>query len=115
MPSPVRNCIKPGEVRNPKGKNQYTYRRDFERWFAEECKSRGRAGMTALFDQWEEGESRAQQFVMERAMPAVQKHEVDIPGADPSALAARLTPLAPKRRTNGADRSDDPPGEDRPE
>ena len=80
MPSPVKNCIKPGEVRNPKGNNQYTYRRDFEKWFAEECKIRGRAGIKRLFDQWEKGERHAQQAVMDRAMPAVQKHEVLVPG-----------------------------------
>jgi hypothetical protein len=50
-----------------------------------------------------------------REWPAVQKHEVDLPGADPAALADRLASVATKRRTNGADRSDDAAGTDGPE
>jgi hypothetical protein len=99
MPNPenLRPPIKPGEVRNPKGNNQYTYRRNFEKWFDEECAKRGRKGIARLFDQFEEGESRAQQLVMERAHPAVSKHEIEATGIESDALTAALN----RFRSNG--------------
>ena len=48
-----------------------------------------------------------------RDWPAVQKHEVDLPGTDEAALDAALARIAPPSKTNGSARgngADDTPG-----
>jgi hypothetical protein len=108
----------PGEVRNPSGINQYTYRKDAEATFERLLRSvADRGEMTVaeaiLTDLVEMGQGKdkwAIDRVLERILPAVTKHEVDLPGADPAALAARLAPSTSRSRTNGEDRSDAPAG-----
>jgi hypothetical protein len=106
MPSPVPNAIKPGEVRNPTGRNQYTYRKDAEATFDRILRSvaeRGEmtvaeailsdvAAMSQERDKW------AIDKVLERILPAVQKHEVELPGVESHALADAVT----RFRSNGA-------------
>jgi hypothetical protein len=106
---------KPGEVRNPLGRNQYSYRKDAEETFERLLASVADRGeltvseaivsdllvMAQAKDKW------AIDKVLERVLPAVQKHEHGVPGSDLAGLVDGLAGLAAKRRTagggNGAD------------
>ena len=148
--------VKPGEVLNPKGINQYTYRANFEqsidrllagRWtFRREpvedkegekvaclicgfrnCNlyvgqqqyahaacideidgmTRGEAIAYATVHRAMAGDEKMLPHVLDRVWPKVTKHEVDLPGADAAALTDRLSSHATRKRSNGADRSDD--------
>jgi hypothetical protein len=94
-----------GEVRNPKGHNQYTYRKDAEATFDRILRSvadRGKmtvaeailsdvAAMSQERDKW------AIDKVLERILPAVQKHEVELPGVESDALDSAIA----RFRSNG--------------
>lgn len=104
------NPIQPGEVRNPKGVNQYTYREDAERDLAEWCKIYGSDLIEKLCDEAKRGNDKMMKLALDRILPAVTKHEVAVPGADPAGLAAFMASLTPDRRANGHDRTDEHPG-----
>lgn len=53
------------------------------------------------------GDRAAMTAYLDRVWPKILKHEVDLPGADAAALADRLSGHATRKRSNGADRSDD--------
>ena len=100
----VAHQVKPGEVRNPLGHNQYTYRDDAKKAFAELAKSNADDFLEKVFDLAKDGESWAAKLVWEEILPAVKSVELLIPGADPLGLADGLAALAAKRRANGHDR-----------
>jgi hypothetical protein len=106
MGSPVPNCAKPGEVRNPKGINQYTYRKDAEATFERLLKTiadrpeKMTVAEAILSDLAEMAQSKdkwAIDKVLERILPAVTKHEVEATGVEPDALGAALN----RFRSNG--------------
>jgi hypothetical protein len=82
--------IKPGEVRNPKGVNQYTYRRqaevDLERW----CRKYGRELIEKVLDMALAGKPWAVKLMLDRIMPVVQKHEIQLPEIDDASIEAVL-------------------------
>ncbi len=100
---PIENLkpYKKGDVGNPKGINGYTYRADAERSLAKWCKEHGDQVIERLVADAVKGRGYAMKLMLERILPAVQKHEVDIPGADESALDDFLVRFAAKKRTNG--------------
>ena len=73
--------IKPGEVRNPTGVNQYTYRDDAERDLAAWCKEHGTELIDRLLDDAMKGKPLPLKLALERILPAVTKHEVDHSGS----------------------------------
>jgi len=100
---------KPGESGNPAGVNQYTYRREAEKDLDEWCKEYGREMVRVIADAARAGKPWAAKLMLDRILPAVQKHEVDIPeGTEASTLLARLSRIAPARRTNGDGREPEP-------
>lgn len=98
--------IKPGEARNPKGVNQYTYRRDAEATFDELMKGvdlesglpvaeRILGNIVAMArdsDKW------AMERILERILPKIDRSEVVDPEADRSAIAGRLREWKSKRQ-----------------
>jgi len=118
MASPVPNSIKPGEVRNPKGINQYSYRKNAEETFERLLRSTAERGDSTISEaiihdllaMSQERDKWAIDKVLERILPAVQKHEVELPGVGPDALASALDrfqpeaegEVSPKPNGNGA-------------
>ena len=88
--SGLRPPTQPGEVLNPKGINQYTYRRqaevDLERW----CRKHGRELIEKVLDLALAGKPWAVKLMLDRIMPVVQKHEIQLPEIDESSLEAAL-------------------------
>ena len=86
----LRSPIQPGEVLNPKGINQYTYRRqaeiDLERW----CRKNGRALVEKLLDLASAGKPWAMKLALERILPVVQEHKISIPNVDDASIEAAL-------------------------
>jgi len=80
--------LKKGSILNPKGANQNTYQRvaleQFEKGLRRKCKR------TTVSDQIIEkvlvdavgGDPHAMKMVLERILPVIQKHQVDLPGAE---------------------------------
>jgi hypothetical protein len=69
----------PGEVRNPTGRNQYTYRTEAEKNLDEWCKDHGREMVRVIADAARAGKPWAAKLILDRVLPAVQKHEVELP------------------------------------
>jgi hypothetical protein len=101
--------FKPGDVGNPKGINQYTYRAEAEKaldaMLAEKVRGKTRSELiiSRLLLDAKAGKPYALKLVLERILPAVTQHEVAVTepaGAD--ALLDRLAGIASKRRTNGS-------------
>lgn len=105
------NPVKPGEVRNPTGINQYTYRADAERHLDRWCKKHGRELIERLLDDARSGKGYAMKLALDRILPAVMRHEVELPAIESNALEAALdrfaaernpTPVPSKPNGNGA-------------
>jgi hypothetical protein len=77
-----------GEVRNPKGINQYTYRRqaemDLERW----CRTHGRELIEKILDLALLGKPWAVKLMLDRILPVVQKHEIQLPEVSDASIEA---------------------------
>ena len=99
--------IKPGEVRNPKGINQYTYRADAEKHLDEWCADHGRELVRVIANAARDGKPWAAKLLLDRVLPAVTKHEVDVLGADAFGLGDALATAAKSKRINGDDRDPD--------
>lgn len=95
--------IQPGEVRNPSGVNQYTYRDDAKRKFSELCKDNADGFLDGIFKLAKEGESWAAKMVWEEIMPTVKTIEHLIPGADPLELEDAIDAFLAKRGPGSAD------------
>jgi hypothetical protein len=82
--------VKPGEVRNPEGINQYTYRRqaevDLERW----CRQYGRDLIEKVLNLALEGKSWAVKLMIDRILPVVHRHEIELPSIDDASIEAAL-------------------------
>jgi len=99
---------KPGEVRNPKGINQYSYKREAERIFdkllldAAKRDKRGRCRLEIVLEmaisKAEKGDGVALDQILKRVLPVTTKHEVE-PGErlDASGVLDRLAALADRR------------------
>jgi hypothetical protein len=81
---------KPGDVRNPKGLNQYTYRADAEKHLDDWCKKYGKELIERLLEDAKSGKGYAMHLALDRILPAVQKHDVKVYDADPAELEAAL-------------------------
>jgi hypothetical protein len=115
--------LKKGVVLNPKGRNQYDAARERLAKIREEIglslsdhpdypnMTNEAALEAAMWRRAIDGDSAFAKLLKDRTEPAVTKHEVDLPGADAAALADRLSGHADRKRSNGADRSDDSAGE----
>lgn len=106
---------KPGEVRNPTGKNQWDYRREFERNISALMQEHGAEIAARLVTAAKGRNDRLLIALLDRVFPRVERHEVEGDlglRADAGTLAAledRLARLAgtraPKRDPGDADGS----------
>jgi hypothetical protein len=109
----LRNLIpaKPGEVRNPEGRNQFTYRREAERHLDEWCKFHGREMVRMIANEARAGKPWAAKLILDRVLPTVERHEHSIAeSAGAGALLDRLAHIATRRRTNGSGERVEPSG-----
>jgi hypothetical protein len=93
--------IKKGEVRNPAGRNQYTYRRDAERMLDAMSKEHAGEILTELFDNARLGKRWAIQYICDRILPGkTERHEHDLPddGGNVARLIDELATLSRRRR-----------------
>lgn len=105
--------VQPGEIRNREGKNQFSYREDTEKQFADRAKKRMGKVLDRLFDAAEDEKGAAElRMILERAFPAVAKVDVELPGADIAGLVDGLAALAARRRASRDDREPDETPED---
>jgi hypothetical protein len=108
--------IKPGEVRNPQGINQYTYRDAAEKHLEEWCVEHGREMVRVIADAARAGKPWAAKLILDRVLPAVERHEHAITeSAGTSEILDRLAGLARARRANGDGREADAPGANGPD
>ena len=89
---------------NSTGINQYTYRADAEKHLDAWCKKHGRALVDRIANDAKAGKPWAAKLLLDRILPTVQKHEVEIPGVDSVGLGDALAAAAKSRRSNGHDR-----------
>jgi hypothetical protein len=79
-----------GEVRNPAGINQWTYRaeaeKDLERW----CRKHGRDLIEKVLNLALEGKPWALKLMLDRIMPVVHRHEIELPHVEQGSLEAAL-------------------------
>jgi hypothetical protein len=96
--------FKPGQVGNPEGKNQYTYRADAERDLAAWCEKYGQELIERLLDDAKKGKGWAMKLALDRILPAVQQHDVTtrVETSDEE-LVDRLASIARAKRANGHD------------
>ena len=81
---------KKGEVRNPKGNNQYTYRREAELNLDKWCSKHGKVLIEKLLDLAAAGKPWAMKLALERILPVVQEHKHRFPEVDDAKLDAAL-------------------------
>lgn len=105
--------IQPGQVLNPEGKNQYTYRKEAEEnldvWLREkddEGKTNSQLIIQRMVDDAISGAHKgyALKLVLDRILPAVQKHDVDISSTDVPGLGDALAAIDARRRSQSGDR-----------
>ena len=101
-----------GEVRNPEGRNQYTYRADAERDLAAWCKRYGRDLIEKLLEKAKAGDATMMKMALDRILPAVQQHDVALTDTSDESLSDRIAALVRARRGNGHDLEPDALGEE---
>ena len=89
-PDTLREPFKKGEVFNPEGKNQYTYRREAERDLERWCRHHGRTLVEKMLDLAAAGKPWAMKLALERILPVVQEHKHRFPDVDDAKLEAAL-------------------------
>ena len=110
-PPPEEHRFKPGQSGNPEGRNQYTYRAEAEKHLDEWCREYGRELVHIICAEAKAKKPWAAKLMLDRILPAVQKHEVDLTeSADLEALLARVDQVRPAKRGNGHDREAEPSG-----
>jgi hypothetical protein len=88
--------IRSGQVLNPSGRNQYTYRDEAERSLDKWCKKHGDDVIERLVTDAKNGKGYAMRLVLDRILPQVNKHEVELPGTDAAGLIAAVERAAKK-------------------
>ena len=91
--------FKPGDIGNPKGRNQYSYQENTLKTFARICDERIEGVINAAFDVAEEPFATAsgdRRTVLERAMPVEKRIDLNI-GSDSTGLLDRLDAYFTKR------------------
>jgi hypothetical protein len=102
--------FKPGQSGNPAGTNQYTYRAEAERHLDEWCKLFGQDLIRKIANEAKAGKPWAAKLLLDRILPAVQKHEIDLGESTPlDAFIQSLGTLQPSRG-NGKDLEAEPSG-----
>jgi hypothetical protein len=102
---------KPGEIRNPEGRNQYTYRREAEKHLDEWCREYGRDLIRVICAEAKARKPWAAKLMLDRILPAVTQHEVAVTEpADLDDLLARVDQIRATKRGNGHDRDARPSG-----
>ena len=104
--------IQKGEIRNPKGHNQWTYRSEAEKQLSELLKqptetgrSLSEAVIAGLLEDARNRKPYAMKLLLERILPAVQRHEVEsVEAVGLDDLLAALDRGAPEKRGNGSGR-----------
>jgi hypothetical protein len=81
---------KPGGVLNPKGNNQWTYRREAEEHLAKWCKAHGKELIDKLMDEAAKGKPWAMKLALDRVLPVIHRHEIELPVVEEPALEAVL-------------------------
>ena len=89
-PETLRSPIAAGEVRNPEGKNQYTYRREAERNLERWCRIHGKTLIEKMLDLAAAGKPWAMKLALERILPVVQEHKHRFPDVSDAKLDAAL-------------------------
>jgi len=113
--------FKPGDVGNPKGINQYTYRREaekaFDRMLSEfaDGRTRAEAVIDKALELAEKGKPYALDQILKRILPVVEKHEHSLTASGDESLVDRLAAIARAKRANGHDREALEPGEETPQ
>ena len=79
-----------GEIRNPKGINQYTYRGDAERDLGRWCRKHGRDLVEKVLDLALAGKPWAVKMMIDRILPIVHRHEIELPTIDDASIEAAL-------------------------
>jgi hypothetical protein len=69
--------FKPGDVGNPQGRNQYTYRRIAEDALEQWCRENGDALIKTICDEAKKNRAWAAKLMLDRILPAVTKHDVE--------------------------------------
>ena len=88
--------IKPGQVKNPTGRNQYSYKEDGERDFAELAKKRFRKTLERMFDRADEDSTADAREILARIVPVEKRIDLNI-GSDSTGLLDRLDAYFTKR------------------
>jgi len=86
----LREPFEPGEVHNPKGNNQYTYRRQAERDLERWCRIHGKKLIEKMLDLAAAGKPWAMKLALERILPVVQEHKHRFPDVSDAKLDAAL-------------------------
>jgi hypothetical protein len=107
---PEATRFKPGQVGNPEGRNQYTYRAEAEQHLEEWCKEYGRELVRVIADEARRGRPWAAKLILDRVLPAVTKHEVDLGESTPLDAFIQSVGSIPSRRGNGKDLEAEPSG-----
>ncbi len=89
-PSGLIPPIAKGEVRNPKGINQWTYRREAEQSLEGWCRKHGKDLIEKVCDIALDGKPWAVKLLLERILPVVQEHKIQIPNVDDSSIEAAI-------------------------
>lgn len=103
--------LKPGQVLNPEGHNQYTCQREAFLAFNEAAKeARGdktkmRAFVDAAWEMAMEGKEPGFSFIGKRVLPYVEQHDISVLDAADDGIVDRLAAVIRARKGNGSDTS----------
>lgn len=105
-----RTRFKKGQVGNPEGRNQYTYRRKFEAAFATAVERDTDALVSILLAMAKSGQMDALRMVVERLVPKIDRHELDA-GAAPTKIVLEFAKPTKEGTDGDAGRGEGDPDE----
>ena len=82
--------IATGEVRNPKGNNQWTYRAEAEKNLEAWCRDYGKELIDKILNLALAGKPWAVKLMIDRILPIVHRHEIELPAVDDASIEAAL-------------------------
>lgn len=88
--------IQPGEVRNPKGNNQWTYRQRAEESLERWCREHGDEVIERVVKDAIRGKGYAMTLLLARVLPVKQEVELSVEKADVTGLLVALEDYARK-------------------